>query len=177
MRGVFLRDEDVGEVVDPAVVCDGAFEGDQAHAAPEGEAAGADFGAVVAQEPELVGGVEGEEVLAHASLAGAAGDRARGGHVGGGQVVGALEFLGEPGRQWHGGPYGAERCVGAGVGGGSGRDDVAAVGVDVDLPGEGAGGAGAGGALPAAGVGLVALLVSYESACNSAVRAPSSTGE
>lgn len=113
----------------------------------------------------------------HASLAGAAGDRARGGHVGGGQVVGALEFLGEPGRQWHGGPYGAERCVGAGVGGGSGRDDVAAVGVDVDLPGEGAGGAGAGGALPAAGVGLVALLVSYESACNSAVRAPSSTGE
>lgn len=30
-------------------------------------AAGADLGAVVAQQPELVGGVEAEEVLAHAA--------------------------------------------------------------------------------------------------------------
>ncbi len=49
------------------VVGDDAFEGDQAHAAPEGEAAGADFGFVVAQQPEFVGGFEGEGVLAHAA--------------------------------------------------------------------------------------------------------------
>lgn len=65
--GAFFGDEDVGEVVDLAVVGDDAGEGDQAHAAPEGESAGADLGSVVAQEPELVGGLEAEEVLAHAA--------------------------------------------------------------------------------------------------------------
>ncbi len=63
--GALLGDEDVGQVVDLAFLGDDPFEGDQAHAAPEGEAAGADLGAVVAEQPELVGGLEGEEVLAH----------------------------------------------------------------------------------------------------------------
>ena len=67
MPGPSLVDEFVGEVVDLAVVGDDPFEGDQADPAPEGVAAGADFGAVVAEQPEFVGGVEAEEVLAHAA--------------------------------------------------------------------------------------------------------------
>ncbi|UUN26074.1 hypothetical protein KK483_06270 [Streptomyces sp. FIT100] len=63
----FLGDEDVGEVVDLTVVGNDAFEGNQAHAVPEGEAAGSYFGAVVAEQPELVGGVDAEEALANAA--------------------------------------------------------------------------------------------------------------
>ncbi|MGX1309901.1 hypothetical protein RKD24_000020 [Streptomyces calvus] len=61
----FFGDEDAGQVVDLAVVGDDPLEGEQAHAAPQGEASGADLGSGVAQQPEFVGGFEAEGVLSH----------------------------------------------------------------------------------------------------------------
>lgn len=60
----FFGDQGVGEVVDLPVVCDDPVERDQPHRAPE-RAAGADFRALVAEQPQCVSGGETEEVLSH----------------------------------------------------------------------------------------------------------------
>src|SRR5690606_18395955 len=96
---------------------------DQAQAPPEGGAAGADGGPVVAEEPQGVGGGEGEEVLAHEA---AGDDVAAGEHLdaGLGEALSVVEFGGDD-------EAGAgQSCDLGGGAGGGGREEHLAGGAD-----------------------------------------------